>query len=179
MSYRTKVNDIQIFGNNETYPEWIEFIKTQGIEVDEDMCYKGEITDFMGALETIENIVMRLATERQERITKLNERIQKFRDEGKDEDTLSKLSDVYGGNTGLFDFSNIYKEVLEPRPNDDYNMSLFDRVNQLLDTGYMFMPHVFYKACESSLEQQDCYTVKNHFYCYQVKKGETIKFSAS
>ena len=36
MSYRTYVNDTQIFGNNECYPEWINYIKSKGIEVGEN-----------------------------------------------------------------------------------------------------------------------------------------------
>jgi hypothetical protein len=41
MSYRTKVNGVQVFGNNESYPEWIEFIRSQKIDVDDEKCYKG------------------------------------------------------------------------------------------------------------------------------------------
>ena len=36
MSYRTYVNDVQVFGNDEYYSEWIEFIKAQGIDVNEE-----------------------------------------------------------------------------------------------------------------------------------------------
>ena len=35
MSYRTYIEDTQIFGNNECYKDWIEFIKSKNIEVDE------------------------------------------------------------------------------------------------------------------------------------------------
>lgn len=59
MSYRTYINDKQIFGNNAYYIEWIEFIKSQGITIGDDGNYDGYITDVMGALETIEHIVMR------------------------------------------------------------------------------------------------------------------------
>ena len=34
MSYRTYVEGVQIFGNNEGYNEWIEFIRSQGIKID-------------------------------------------------------------------------------------------------------------------------------------------------
>lgn len=36
MSYRTYVNDVQVFGNDEYYSELIEFIKAQGIDVNEE-----------------------------------------------------------------------------------------------------------------------------------------------
>lgn len=50
MSYRTKVNGVQIFGNNEIYPEWIEFVISQGIEIKEDGIYRGETTDLQGRI---------------------------------------------------------------------------------------------------------------------------------
>ena len=34
MSYRTYIEDKQIFGNNECYKDWIVFIKYKNIEVD-------------------------------------------------------------------------------------------------------------------------------------------------
>lgn len=56
MSYRTYINDTQVFGNNECYPEWISFIKSQGIEVDGDDDYDGYITDLQGIFNVIEKI---------------------------------------------------------------------------------------------------------------------------
>lgn len=67
MSYRTNIEDVQIFGNNEYYPEWIDFIQSQGIEVDNEGNYSGEIHDFMGMLTTIETIVLNIEEERQKR----------------------------------------------------------------------------------------------------------------
>lgn len=61
MSYRTIINEKQqLFGNNDSYKKWIVFIKSQGIAVDEDECYEGEITDIMGAITVLEEIVMDL-----------------------------------------------------------------------------------------------------------------------
>ena len=51
MSYCTYINGTQIFGNNEYYPEWIEFIRKQGIEVDEEGGYDG--TDNQKAIDEI------------------------------------------------------------------------------------------------------------------------------
>lgn len=65
MSYRTRVNGHQIFGNNECYSEWLTFIKSQGIEINEEGNYEGEITDFMAALEAIEKITMQLHHDRE------------------------------------------------------------------------------------------------------------------
>lgn len=33
MAYRTYINDIQLFENNEYYPEWITYIRSKRINV--------------------------------------------------------------------------------------------------------------------------------------------------
>ena len=35
MSYRTYINGNQVFGNNEYYPEWIEYIESKGIVINQ------------------------------------------------------------------------------------------------------------------------------------------------
>ena len=161
VSYRTYINGTQIFGNNEYYPEWIEFIKSQGIEVDEDDgFYNGEITDFMGALETIEKIVMRLEREFQER-----------------KKLASRLSDKNKPISSLFDFSNIAKELEEQDEQCSFNDSLFDKLLYYTRNGYAFMPYSFYMACIDKLETSDDKT-KGHFHCYKLKDGEKINVSA-
>ena len=112
MSQRTYVNDVQIFGNNEYYPEWIEFIKTQGIDVDEDGNYEGEITDFMAGLECVESIVLRMEKERQDQIKELSNKSSNFH------------------KSSLFDLTNIYQESINAlEENDEYEISLFDRLS--------------------------------------------------
>jgi hypothetical protein len=156
MSYRTCVNGEQIFGNGEYYPEWIEFIKSQGIEVDEDGCYEGDITDFMGALVIIENIVLRLNKEREE--------------DKKKRDGKTRMS-----IESLFDFSNIPQKIADPR----YETSLLDELHQLIENSYAFMPYVFYQACEEQLVRDHIYTTHNHFFCYKLKDEEKIHVKAS
>lgn len=60
MSYRTYVNETQLFGNNECYDEWLDFIRTQEIEVDEECYYEGDISDVIGAIRTLESIVLNM-----------------------------------------------------------------------------------------------------------------------
>ena len=67
MSYRTYINNTQVFGNNERYPEWIKYVESKGITVGEEGDYEGELDDFMEALDVVESIVMRLESERRER----------------------------------------------------------------------------------------------------------------
>lgn len=160
MSYRTYINNTQVFGNNEYYPEWEEFIKSQGIEVNEDGCYDGEITDFMGALMTIEKIVMRLEKEFQER-----------------KDLRNRLNGKHKPIQSLFDFSNIVEELEEQDENVKFGKSLFDKLLHYTQNGYAFMPYAFYMACEDKLERADK-RIKGHFHCYKLKDGETINVSA-
>ena len=67
MSYRTNVNGYQIFGNNEYYTEWIDFLKSEGIEVDEDDgFYDGYIDNLQGMFDVIDAITKKLINERHE-----------------------------------------------------------------------------------------------------------------
>lgn len=162
MSYRTYINHNQIFGNNEYYPEWIDFIKSQGIEVDEEGNYDGQITDFMGALKTIEKITMRLEAEFQER-----------------KDAMNRLNNKHKPIQSLFDLSNIPAE-LEDEKNFEIRESLFDKLFRYVRDGYAFMPYTFYLACEDILDLSDAFeTDKMHMYCFKLKDGKTINVSAS
>ena len=75
MSYHTWINGEEIFGNNEYYDEWIDFIKSKGIEVDEDGCYEGEINDVQGIFETVDKITRRLIDERHKEVEKGEKKI--------------------------------------------------------------------------------------------------------
>lgn len=173
MSYRTNVNGIQIFGNNECYPEWIEFIQSQGIEVDEDACYEGEITDVMGAIMTIEKIILKIEAERRREITEFKKRWKNV--DEKD------ISDFVGKPTSIFDFRNHYDNHLrqqEKFPNDKYNSSITDDIYELRKNAYIFMSCLFIDACGDMIEQDDTFAVPQHFLCYKVKEGCRIKVSA-
>lgn len=163
MSYRTYVEGSQIFGNNEYYPEWIEFIKSQGIKVDDEQCYEGEIHDFMGALVAIEKIVMRLHKEKEELRQKQGGAIGKRK--------------IYG----LFDFTHIVDTIDSSNQVDEngervfeYGDSLFDELCDIVNNSYAFMPYAFFIACEEKLEAVESYSTQDHFYSYKLKDGETI-----
>lgn len=161
MSYRTRINGVQIFGNNEYYPEWIEFIQSQGIKINEEGSYEGEITDFMSALITVEKITLRLNAARKKRNDYLREK-------GLDKFPLREL----------FDFSNIPDEITNQDKEDKYNCSLSDRLFEIIRNGYAFMPYALYLACKNKLEPDKPFTVDGHFHCFKVKEGQTIKVSA-
>ena len=67
MSYKTRVNGKQLFGNNEWYDEWGKYLISKGIDIDDEGLYEGELDDFMEALEVIEKITMNIEAERRER----------------------------------------------------------------------------------------------------------------
>lgn len=139
MSYKTYVDKTQIFGNNKYYPEWLEFIKSHGIDIDEDYGYDGYISDIMGAIETIEKIVMRLEKE--------------FREQHE--------------NDSLFDFRETYEEVLAYE-NDKFKSSLLDKNIQHIQNSYLFMPYAFLVACSDKIKETPLYSHKGHLYCYEL-----------
>lgn len=182
MSYRTTIEDFQIFGNNETYPEWLEFIKSQGITIDKDGNYSGEIHDFMDMLTTIETIVLNLEKERQKEIESLRQREIKAKNAGEDTkfftEALHNPASRYYKHS-IFDLSNIYRDTLRDMNEKETCLnSLFDRIFDIVNEGYIFMPYQAYNACKDKLEPYEEFSTTNHFYCYKLKDGETIHVSA-
>lgn len=162
MSYRTYVNDVQIFGNNEYYDEWIDFIKSCGIQVDEDGDYEGDITDFMGALVVVEKITL-----------KLNQKHDELEREWAGKIGSNKIK-------RYFDFTYIPEKFKDTNnPVDELDNSLFDSLKDMVENSYALLPYTFYKACEELLQRDHIYTTPGHFYCYKVKDGEAIHVKAS
>lgn len=152
MSYRTYINDTQVFGNNECYPEWIKYIESKGITIDEDGGYEGELDNFMEALDVVESIVMRLEAERRE----------------------NKKNGEKFFSQSIFDLGNIYDDVAA-RPKEG---SLLDKELHYLECGYMFMPYAFFKACEDILEDRGYSWKGRHAKIFKLKEGCKIKVSA-
>lgn len=117
MSYRTWVENTQIFGNNECYQEWLDFIKNSGIDLeDDDGFYEGEITDVMGALTVIENIVENLADDMKER----NYNMFDFKDTLTKEDYLSYTDKLmYMFYTGLAFMPFVFLEGVRDKIDSD------------------------------------------------------------
>lgn len=70
MAYRTRVDGYQIFGNNDYFEEWAEFIRSNGIEISEEGIYEGEITDVQGMFDVIDKITKKLIAEKHEMVLK-------------------------------------------------------------------------------------------------------------
>ncbi len=152
MSYRTYVNDTQIFGNNECYPEWINYIKSKGIEVGENDSYTGELDDFMEALDVVESIVMKLEAERRE----------------------NKKNGLSFHTKSIFDLGEIY-DAVAACPDDE---SLLDKEIEYVKNAYIFMPYAFFKACEDIVEYTGLSFEGRHTRMYKLKDGCKIKVEA-
>ena len=159
MSYRIYVNNQQLFGNNDCPNKWIEFIKSQGIEVSEDGIYKGEIKDFMECLNTVEDIVL-----------DMNKKIQDYNESLNDNKSLNDDYKNALEQPELFDLSNLI--------NDE--SSLLFSLQHLVSNGYLFLPYQLYEICKDKIEvkykideEQD--KIKR---IYTIKEGEHIYTSA-
>lgn len=124
MSYRTYIEKTQVFGNNEYYKEWADFIESQGIEIGEDGDYDGEITDIQGMFDVIDKITKRLIKERHERVEKGETWF------GKPCKELADLTDLIDENENIL-LSNMY----------------------MIENAYCFLPYQVYKVVEEKLEE--------------------------
>ena len=166
MSYRVIVNGYQLFGNNETYPRWGAFLEKQGIQIDEEGCYDGEITDFMGAIEVLEDIVMDIERERETIRNHL------LNDKTKNNEALRQT--IGAKFPSLFDMSGIKNELLKGYKTPRLKNYLLDELTEFVHYGYVFLPYLFYRTCEKDLE---AYADPNsgRLCLYRLKKGRTIK----
>ena len=152
MSYRTSVNGCQIFGNNESYEEWNNFIKSKGIKIGEDGDYDGEIYDIMGMFEVIDKITRRLITEQHQRVIKGETNFK-----GEPELELTDLS------------RSIWL-------NDDTPILMYNQ--QMIEYAYCFLPYQVLLAVKDKIEYSDeVYDDSgiDWFGCsYKLKDGEKI-----
>lgn len=146
MGYRTYVEDTQIFGSNERYKKWLDFISTQGVEVDEEGNYDGYITDIQGAVEVIEEIILDMTKER---------------------------IDANMGN--IFDLTDIYDEEIEARSNNDYSNDFTYRLSELTNYGYIFMSNSFLKACGDKVIEKIAFNGKTERSVYYRLVNDKVK----
>lgn len=147
MSYRVSVNGIQLFGNNASYPEWDEYIRSQGIAPNEDSDYEGELQDFHAGVLALEAIVERLMAERRADAAERLPRVEKVLAENPGSEAAkqarSELVQSY------FDFSEHERWI------DGHIQTVFDTCWEIASKGYAFMPFAFWMACRDMLEPVD------------------------
>lgn len=156
MSYRTTVNGIQIFGNNEWYQEWVGFLKSEGIEVDEgDSLYDGYIDNLKGMFDTIDVITKRLINNRHEKVV-AGER-------DWEDKPLRELTDLSG---------SMWLDGKSP-------VLMFNI--QMIENAYCFLPYQLFKAVEDKIERcrhDDPGAVDFGYRYFRLKDGEKIHVHA-
>lgn len=183
MSYRTYVNSTQIFGNNECYKEWLDYLKNKGFEISPDGCYEGYLDNFMEPLEIIESIVMGLEVKRKEKYNRLADSFDKNSKDISCKQMLESMR-LIAGTHSIFDFSSIsdyistQKDTKAKNICNAYNTSLFDELRDILDNAYAMMPVAFHNACADVLEQENPYSYPGHLYCYKLKPGQRLHVKA-
>ena len=136
MSYRVSLDDYQIFGNNEEYEEWDDFIRSQGIEIDEEGSYDGEITDVMGIFVTINKIIRRLQKEFHEKVVNQSPKeVEYYKKEGKTRFIHHEITDLSGS---MF--------LTEDTPWLEFNL-------EIMQNSYCFLPYQVFQAIKPKIEK--------------------------
>ena len=157
MSYRTSINKTQIFGNNECYQKWMDFIRSEGIEIDEDGSYDGYTENLQGMFDVIDTITRGLINDRH------NQVVAGETWRGKPYRELTDLSE----SMWLDDKTPLLM----------YNM-------EMIEHAYCFLPYQAFKAVENLIEKSDVpYYIsddgKEWLFCsYKLKDGERIHVCA-
>lgn len=155
MSYRTRINGHQVFGNNESYKEWTDFLKSEGIEIDEDVCYDDYTDNLQGVFDAIDKITRRLIDERHQSVIKGEKGIT-----GK---PLQELTDL-SGSVWLDDKTPLLM----------FNMCM-------LEEAYCFLPYQVFKAVGDVIEEcenDEPGAVLLGYKYYRLKDGKRIHVHA-
>ena len=119
----------------------------------------------MGALKTIEKIVMQLEKEhREERIQEWDIRYIKNSESGKSYKTM-------------FDFSYIYDKVVDSE-GKRYKNHLTDLLIEIKNNSYLFMPLAFLQACGENIKKGHISRADGRLYTYSLIDGKKIKVHA-
>lgn len=164
VSYRTTVNGVQIFGNNECHPEWLDFVRSQGVAVDAENCYDGVIRDVMGAIEACERVVLRIDDER--RATR--------------ESLLTTATNVAARerierrHPDVFDLREMRRVVDRANDPGEPPMAprLLDELLSVVEDGYLFIPLALLRACEPDVVRDDGHPTRLN--AYRVRDGHEI-----
>ena len=158
MSYRVWVNSHQLFGNNESYPEWEEWVKSQGIKIGEDGDYNFYTHDFNGMMQAVEKIVIRLIKERHQDVIK-GRKYFDFR--------IHKEVPYHE----LGDYSNFLEEVEKDQEIQNNKIYSFHyHLRNIIENGYFFLTYRLFDICRDKLE--------DYLVSYKVKDPKGIEISA-
>lgn len=161
MAYRIQVNGVQIFGNNKAPKAFLDFLREQGVDIDEDCCFEHTFEvgtlDIMKAVDAIEQAVKDIDEERKERLSN------------------SSLRTVSGMPVkSLWDFSD-QEEYLKTAEEGDLGVNITDLAFEIYTTNYIFIPVKFIKTLlhDACIKTVEPYTDGKHLHCYtQINKIE-------
>lgn len=159
MSYRTSIEGVQIFGNDEYYADWIDFVKSNGIVVDEEGGYEGDITDVEGLFKVIDRITRKIIAKQHEKVVRHEKTFTR-----KGEQPCREVTD----------FSNSL--LLS----DDTPLLVFNEM--IIEQSYAFFPYVVFQAVKSKIVPCEPYkddTVEWNGCSFKIKDGEKIHIKAS
>ena len=168
MAYRTKVNGVEVFGDNNYPYGWIDFIKSQGIEVDEEGRYEGNIKDIEGAIDVIEKSIMLREEEARERAAECGARLRRM---GCEEEKIDPLVIMTLGNKSIFDFRYVFDNKKE-HPKKNLTFELMD----LYKHAYIFDSCHFIEACGNSIKW--IWMAEKEDMGYILKPGKTVHICA-
>ena len=141
MSYRIKVNNTQIFGNNEYPSHFLDFLRESGVKINEDCSFNhtfnvGEF-DVMKAISAIEKAVEEYSEE-------VSCSLWDFRDK---ERRIKK----HKGDPKMTEFASIFENALE-----------------IYKNGYIFIPVFFVQSLlnDGCIKPTNCFSDKIHLHCY-------------
>lgn len=159
LSYHVYIDNVQLFGNDEDIPAWNEFIRSQGIEINEETHeYEGEITDFMGMIVCLEQIVLQVQADLEPIFKSQKEPILSFR----------------GNQQSILDYSHIFDSL---RNQESFGhtygkgTSLFEELFDVVNNGRGFLPYLAYVVCKPKLKPAKVFSTPNHFHCFEFKPG--------
>ena len=163
MAYRIQVNGVQIFGNDEIPKAFLDFLREQGVEIDEDCCFKhtfeiGKL-DVMKAVDAIEQAVKDIDEKFKEKLSN------------------SSLRTVSGMTAkSLWDFSD-QEEYLKSAEEGDLGVNITDFAFEVYTTGYIFIPVKFIKTLlhDGCIKTIEPYTDGKHLHCYTQTNKIEIK----
>lgn len=155
MAYRTYVgttgkSEIQILGNNEHYQPFIDELKKQGIEVDEDGCY---------GIEFDENYNLHKKNNQIKDIQPFIDILEQYI---REKDERAKVCDV-----DIFNLRSDEKDLIK-----DFTF----RMRELKENGYIFVSANLVDYLKDNLDMK--YDREKHKYVYKIKEGKKVWFSA-
>jgi len=154
MSYCTSIEGVQIFGNSEYYADWIAFVESNGIVVDEEGRYEGDITDVEGMFKVIDEMVRKRIADQHEKVSR-----------GETTYTCKGKEPCREAT----DFSH------SMWIDDDTPLLMSNRM--IIENSYFFIPYMVFNAVKGKIVPCNAY----EWYCcsFKIKDGEKIHIEAS